>query len=229
MFQGDTWKHGTIKHGLKIVNLVIRIKDDDSIKDGQKDINYYNRAGSQIMEEIRTFAPNLLQLVHTSHTNVITLSANWAREDLRPMVNRILQIRKVDGLLRFPNYIEELKDAMEMHDFFKVVAYSSTLLESYGKQILIKHFGEKNQDRLRGRIHDLTFNATTVMLYSNGIIDKPLFEGIDDVRKERNSIIHEMSNPNLITLLSKGRLETMENIASKAIHSVSELMAKLNK
>jgi hypothetical protein len=229
LFQGDTWKHGTIKHGLKIVNLVIRIKDDDSIRDGQKDINYYNRAGSQIMEEIRTFVPNLLQLVHTSHTNVITLSANWAREDLRPMVNRILQIREVDGLLRFPNYIEELKDAMEMHDFFKVVAYSSTLLESYGKQILIKHFGVKNQDRLRGRIHDLTFNATTVMLYSNGIIDKPLFEGIDDVRKERNSIIHEMSNPNLITLLSKGRLETMENISSKAIHSVSELMAKLNK
>ena len=67
------------------------------------------------------------------------------------------------------------------------------------------------------------------MLYSNGIIDKPLFEGIDDVRKEWNSIIHEMSNPNLITLLSKGRLETMENIASKAIHSVSELMAKLDK
>ena len=38
---------------------------------------------------------------------------------------------------------------MEMHDFFKVVAYSSTLLESYGKQILIKHFGEKNRQASR--------------------------------------------------------------------------------
>jgi hypothetical protein len=73
------------------------------------------------MEEIKTFATNLLSLVHSSHTNVITLAANWPRENLRSMVNRILKIRYVDGVFTFPNYIEELKDAMEMHEFFKVV------------------------------------------------------------------------------------------------------------
>jgi hypothetical protein len=112
-----------------LVSLVIRIKDDDSTKDGQKDINYYDRAGRQIMEEIKTFAVNIMTISRTINTNVITLSANWPRDNLRPMVNRILRLRDVDGAFTFPNYIEELKDAREMHDFFKVVAFSYTLLE----------------------------------------------------------------------------------------------------
>jgi hypothetical protein len=33
------WMHGDVTSGLKLVNLFIRIKDDDSTKDGQKDIN----------------------------------------------------------------------------------------------------------------------------------------------------------------------------------------------
>lgn len=146
--------HGHIITGLKLVSLVIRIKDDDSTKDGQKDINYYDRAGRQIMEEIKTFAVNIMTISRTINTNVITLSANWPRDNLRPMVNRILRLRDVDGAFTFPNYIEELKDAREMHDFFKVVAFSYTLLEPYGKQILIRYYEEKNHDRNHDRIID---------------------------------------------------------------------------
>jgi hypothetical protein len=65
----------------------------------------------------------------------------------------------------FPNYIEELNDAMEMHDFF-IVAYSSTLLEYYGKQVLIKYYKKQNKDRDHSRIVELSFNATIIMLYS---------------------------------------------------------------
>jgi hypothetical protein len=146
--------HGHIITGLKLVSLVIRIKDDDSTKDGQKDINYYDRAGRQVTEEIKTFAVNIMTISRTINTNVITLSANWPRDNLRPMVNRILRLRDVDGAFTFPNYIEELKDAREMHDFFKVVAFSYTLLEPYGKQILIRYYEEKNHDRNHDRIID---------------------------------------------------------------------------
>ena len=181
------------------------------------------------MEEIKTFANPILFLIHTSHTNVITLTANWPRENLRSMVNRILKIRYVDEVFTFPNYIEELKDAMEMHEFFKVVAFSSTLLESYGKQILIIHFGEKNQDRDYDRIYDLNFSATAIMLYSCGIIDKPLFDEIDYVRRDGNKLIHRSFNPDTGTVLSKERVKTMEDLSNKAIHSVSKLMEKLDK
>jgi hypothetical protein len=85
--------HGHIITGLKLVTLVIRIKDDDSTIDGQKDIDYYNRAGRQIMEEIKTFAVNVMEITHSIGTNVITLTANWPRDNLRNMVNRILKIR----------------------------------------------------------------------------------------------------------------------------------------
>jgi hypothetical protein len=136
-----------------------------------------------------------------------------------------LKIREVDGLLTSTNYIKELKDAMEMHDFFKVVAFSSTLLESYGKQILIKHYKKENQDRKHNRIYALSFNATAIMLYSSGIIDKPLFDEIDYVRRERNKLIHRASDPNVV--LSMERVKTMEDLAHKAIHSVSELMSKI--
>jgi hypothetical protein len=95
--------HGHIITGLKLVSLVIRIKDDDSTKDGQKDINYYDRAGRQIMEEIKTFAVNIMTISRTINTNVITLSANWPRDNLRPMVNRILSLGDVDGAFTFPN------------------------------------------------------------------------------------------------------------------------------
>jgi hypothetical protein len=219
--------HGHIMTGLKLVTLVIRIKDDDSTIDGQKDIDYYNRAGSQIMEEIKTFAVNVMEITHSIGTNVITLTANWPRDNLRNMVNRILKIKEVDGLLMFPKYMEELKDAMEMHDFFKVTVLSSTLLESYGKQILIKHFGETNKEIGRERISGLSFGATAIMLYYCGLIDKELFKNINDIKEKRNKLIHEMSNPTLIKLLSKERLEDMENLANKNIHSVSELEAKL--
>ena len=49
------------------------------------------------------------------------------------------------------------------------------------------------------------------------------------VRKRRNKFIHRTSDPNLITVLSMKRVKTMEDLANKAIHSVSELMAKINK
>jgi hypothetical protein len=197
--------------------LTILIKDPESTKDRQKVIEYYNKAHSHIEQEIRKFA-KLWTVSHTIGTNVLSITANWPREKTSSLVNRILKIRGVGGLLTFPNYIGELHDAMEMHDFFKVVAFSSTLLESYGKQILIKHFGDKNKDRDHDRIYNLDFNATAIMLYSSGIIDKPLFDEIDYVRRERNKFIHRASHPNLITILTMERVKTMEDLAHNAIH-----------
>jgi hypothetical protein len=219
--------HGHIRTGLKLVNLVIRIKDD-STEDGQKDINYYNKAGSQIMETIRTFVPNLQFIAHSSHTNIITLSANRLREETSSLVKKILEIRDVDGLLNFPNYIGELRDAMNTHEFFKVITYSSTLIESYGKQILTKHFGGTNKEIGHEKIGGLSFDGTAILLYYCGKIDTELFKDINAVKKERNRLIHEMSNPDVIKLLSKERLESYEDLANNAIHSLSELMAKLN-
>lgn len=180
------------------------------------------------METIRSFVPNLQFIAHTNYTNIITLSADWAIEDLRPMVKRILEIREVDGLLNFPNYIEELKDAMKTHDFFKVITFSSTLIESYGKQILTKHFGGIDKEIGHERIGGLSFDGTTILLYYCGIIDKELFKDFNAVKKERNRLIHEMSNPDVIKLLSRERLESNDDLANKAISSVSELMKKLS-
>jgi hypothetical protein len=219
--------HGEIRNGRKLVNLMVLIKRDDTISDLQGAIKYYDKAFIPIEQKIKTFA-NFHYITHVSGTNVIYLSTYLERDKIRSLVNRILKIKNVDGLNVSTNYIEELKEAMEMHDFFKVVAFSSTLIETYGKQILIKHFGEKNQDRDHDRIHNLTLNATAIMLYSSGLIDKPLFDDIDYVRKKRNILfIHRGSDPNQITVLSKERVKTLEDLANKAIRSVSLLIAKL--
>jgi hypothetical protein len=212
--------------GSKSLDLIILIKHDDSIKDMQKAIDYYDNAFIPIKRKIETFAE--FRYIHHVHgTNVIYLSTNSEREKRRSLVNRILKVKEVDRLVTSTNYIEELKDAMEMHDFYKVVAFSSTLLETYGKQILIKYYENENQDRNHDRIYNLTFSATEIMLYSSGIIDKLLFDEIDYVRRKRNKFIHRASDPNLV--LSVERVKTMEDLANKAIHSVSELMVKMNK
>jgi hypothetical protein len=218
------WKHGHTGRGLKSVSLVILIKRHGSIQDMQKATDYYDKAFIRIEQKLKTFA-SFRYITHIHGTNVIYLSTNLEREKLRSLVNRILRIREVDGLITSTNYIEELKDAMEMHDFFKVVAFSSTLLESYGKQILIKHYENENQDRKHNRIYNLSFNATAIMLYSSGIIDKSLFDKIDYVRRERNKFIHRASEPNLV--LSMERVRNMEDLAHKAIHCVSKLMSKI--
>jgi hypothetical protein len=207
------------------INLIIFIKHDDSIKDRQKIINYYNNAYNLIEEKIKTFA-NFQTITHTQGTNVVSLSANWKRENLRPFIKRILKIREVDSLFAFPNYREELNDAIEMGDFFKVVAFASTLLESYGKEILIKYYETKYKDRDHHRIYDLSFYATTTMLYSSGIIDKALFDEINYVRKGRNKLIHKTYDLNLPSVLSTKEVKNMENLAHIAIHSASKLIVK---
>jgi hypothetical protein len=94
-------------------------------------------------------------------------------------------------------------------------------------QILIKHNKKENQDREHNRIYGLSFNATAIMLYSSGIIDKPLLDEIDYVRRERNKFIHILHDPNL-NVLSMREVKAMEYLAHKAIRCVSKLMAKNN-
>ena len=206
------------------VNLIIFIKAEDSDRYREEIIDYYNTTANQIMKDIKEFA-DIHTLIYTNNSNVISLSANWKRERLKFLTNKILKITGINNLLIFPDHIEELNDALEVHDFFKVVAYSSTLLEAYGKQILIRHYEKQNRSRDHSRIGGLNFNATTIMLYSSGIIDKSLFENINDIRRSRNNeFIHRTHAQSI--LLSMKKVEEMEDIAKKAIRSVSDLKAK---
>jgi hypothetical protein len=208
------------------VNLIIFIEPEDSAKRRKKIIDDYNRSAERIMNEIKTFT-DIQTLTYSSGTNVISLSADSKREHLKFLTNKILKIRGISNLLMFPDRIEELRDALEMHDFFKVLAYSSTLLESYGKQILIGHYNTKkgDKDRINEKIRRLSFNATVMMLYYNKIIDKPLFDDIDHVREERNIFIHKMYDQSDVLWMKK--VKTMEGLSRKAIHSVSALRAKV--
>lgn len=128
----------------------------------------------------------------------------------------------IDSLFVVPDYVQELKDALEMHDFFKVLAFSSTLMESYGKQILIKYYRIRNK-RTDQRIQDLNLNATLIMLYSNRIISKLLFEDMDYIRRERNNFVHAL-NPEIIAVLTRSKVKTAEDLAHKAIRSIFELI-----
>src|SRR5918993_16072 len=99
------WKHGHVRSGLKLVSLVILIKRDDSIKDMQTAVDYYDKAFIRIEQKVKTFA-NFQYITHLHGTNVIYLSTNLEREKRRPLVKRILRIREVDGLFTSTNYIE---------------------------------------------------------------------------------------------------------------------------
>jgi hypothetical protein len=180
------------------------------------------------MEEIKRI-PDVHTLTYTHGTNVISLSADWKKEHSKVLTNKILKIRGINNLVMFPDRIEELRDALETHDFFKVLAYSSSLLESYGKQILIKYYNDKKQNKdkemINDRIRKLSFSATITMLYCNEIIDKPLFDDMEYVRVERNNLIHRIYYHS--DLLSMEKVKTMEGLAHKAIHSVSRLRAKI--
>jgi hypothetical protein len=114
-----------------------------------------------------------------------------------------------------------------------VLAFSSTLLEYFGKQIIIKHFEKTKQKIINEEILHLSFNTVAIILYSNSIITKDLFDDINYVKNKRNEIIHKgnyfnfntigNTNVNLIGI-SRLKIKEIENIANKSIHSTSAIL-----
>lgn len=70
------------------------------------------------MEQIESFA-SFQSLSYSNGTNCITLSADWERERIRYNNTKISRIKRVQSFLTFRDPIMELKDAMEMHEFFQ--------------------------------------------------------------------------------------------------------------
>ncbi len=155
---------------------------------------------------------------YTAGTNSILLESTLSPQEIEYYSDQIKKIPFVIFIRYYSNYITELEEAKKMHDYFKVFAYSSTILEHYGKQLIVKHFKEKfGPDKIK----NLTFQCIEIILYSNGIIKKSLYDDMDDIRQKRNKFIHLSIKKDSI---SYDKIKEMETLATKCVNSVSRII-----
>jgi len=90
--------------------------------------------------------------------------------------------------------ITTLEKAILNENWFTGVILSATYLEIYGKK-KIKQFFEEHGIKLSHKEKDITEDLnlfrTIKFLYNFGIIDKKMYEKMEEIRRERNKLVHE--------------------------------------
>ena len=157
---------------------------------------------------------------HTNGSNVLTLHVTWSSQEFMYYSKKIRSLPIVANIINYPDYVEELKVAHEMHDFFKVLAYSATLLEHYGKIILLLHQCITLESEMK-QIQELTFECTMYNLNGNNLIDDDLYKDITSVRNSRNKLIH----PDIIDMqITELDINEIQNASSRSIEILSSLL-----
>lgn len=201
--------------------VTVLINIDSSLTGGQQ-IDEIKFRAFKVMDDIKSI-PNFKYdaIAYTTGTNTITLNVTLSNQEIDWYSQ---QIKKIDHVLYVLNFIDpvyELREAKRIHDYFKVLAYSSTLLEYYGKELILEHFEKIDKKLSHEKIQVLSLNAIAINLYSNGIIDENLFNNINEVRKKRNNFIHIKDENKTI---SYEEIQKIENLSSNSIDAVSKLI-----
>jgi hypothetical protein len=175
----------------------------------------------QIMSEIKQIPVfENSEIHHTNGTNAIFIRAVLSRQEIEFYSKDIKNIPNVLYVLNYHNHINGLKEAAKIQDYFKVFAYSSTLLEFYAKEILIKHLDITKEEEIE-EIEDLTFKETISNLKELELINEDLFNNINYVRDKRNKFIHQSLRKDIATLKDIQDIETLSDLA---IDSTSKII-----
>ncbi len=123
------------------------------------------------------------------------------------------------------NPVEELEKAYKEEDYIKIITYGCAVIEYYGKRLLIRAFKNRNIGVSNKKIARLGLDSVLIMLLTNNLIDKAIYDDINKVKKFRNDIMHIDDYPMLhLKLFDEG-----DNIAHLTIEGVRTVMTAIGK
>jgi len=178
----------------------------------------YDRIAEKIMEDVCKLSPDILW-THVINTNTIELNVPWRGSDLIENLNKIKNIQYANIYLDYSPF-EEVKNAVQNHDFFKAYSMGVTLFESYGFNILKKYFKNKKDCTF-----DIGVNAIIIMLYTHDLIDRGFYLDMININKTRNNkLIHR----DITMIWTNDQLEDIIGNLNKIIPCIEKLRTKLS-
>jgi len=121
----------------------------------------------------------------------VTLECGHSFRDLAVVINETLKTSDSVSVMIMKEPVEEIRKAIQDHDYFKAVTYGCTIFEHFGKLVLISHFRKIERPIGKDRIKYMTLEAVIIMLYTAKLIDDPIYNAILRVKDVRNDFIHE--------------------------------------
>ncbi len=197
----------------------IIIKDEDIPDIGAQKTEEMKTRAKNIMAQIKSMSElNYSSILYTNGTNTMIIDTVMSPQEIEYHSEQIKKIPFVQHIIYYSNYVTELEEAKKSHDYFKVFAYSSTILEYYGKQLLLKKLSNKFSRKDLAR---LNLSFIEILLYANGLIEEGLYKDLKCISNNRNKFIHKSIKQ---TSISHDDIKQMENLATKCIDSVSNLI-----
>jgi len=184
----------------------------------------YNKRAEKLMNELRN--KGLLEVSHISDTNVLTLKFK-SRYELESILPKIRKIRDISLYYTQPDYLKEVSDAIEYHEFFKAFTLCNSLYESFGKNILIIHIKEHLSLKSK-HLEKLGIQGVILLLYTHGLIKEGTYSDMLSVNSVRNHLTHRF----LPSIMSEEILkEINENIPKimRSLTKLNEINAELEK
>jgi len=188
-------------------------------------INEWRKQMDKTMREL-----NKMDLFTTiSHINGTNAVKVFLKSPIE-LPNAVAKIKEIPNISQYytqPDHLKEVSDAIENHEFFKAFTLCSSLYESFGTNILIKHFKENlslNSDKLE----KLGVVGVIIMLYTHRLIAEGTYSDMISVNSLRNDLVHDY----LVSLSSeKIQKRLKENIPKitrslKKLDEINERMSK---
>lgn len=154
---------------------------------------------------------------HTQNTNAVIASLKSPSE----LLNAVAKINKIPNVsfVTIPPYLKEVSVAIENHEFFKAFTLCCSLYESFGTNILIKHF--KGRLSLNSKkLEKLGVHAIIIMPYTHGFITEGIYSEMLSVNSVRNDLVHRY----LVSLES----EDIQNEIKENTPKISKTLSILN-
>ena len=200
---------------------------------------------TQIIESVNKIDGGIISVTHPCGTNTVEVSAKWHEYEFD---SKIQEIQKIDNVKEIKIYkqnklavrtinesitlsdsvswnlekepICEVTRARDAKDYYKAISLSCTLFQNYGKEILLSQsqktgvsIAKKQLERLEPIISEL---------YTRNIIDKTIYDKLNNVRDLRNELQHE----DRAIKYSSNQAQEAENVIDQAIECLKLLKNK---
>ena len=110
--------------------------------------------------------------------------------------------------------------AKDAKDYYKAISLCCTLFQKYGKEILLLHSKKTGVDITKKQLKRL--ETIICELYTRNIIDKTIYEKLNNTRNLRNELQHE----DRAIRYSMNQAKEAENVIDQAIECLRLLKGK---
>jgi hypothetical protein len=102
---------------------------------------------------------------------------------------KINKLEEIENFYMWSDPKAEIFNAISNHDYFKAFSLSSTVYEFLTKKILVNHFKDIDLIINEKKIRGLGLETAITMLYTQKLIDQPIYSALIDVNRMRSNFI----------------------------------------